>query len=49
MIAETLSLLASMYDAIGPGIFFVLALPVFLAAFVVILRVGLKRPSGSAK
>ncbi len=49
MIAETLSLLGAMYDAIGPGIFFVLALPVFLAALVLILRVGFKGPGGSEK
>jgi hypothetical protein len=49
MIAETLSLLGSMYDAIGPGILLVLALPVFLMALVVLLRVGIKRPSESRK
>jgi len=49
MITETLSLLGAMYGAIGPGIFFVLALPVFLVALVVLLRVGLRGPSGSEK
>ena len=44
MIAETLALLGSMYAAVGPGIFFVLALPVFLVALVAVIRAGFRRP-----
>ena len=47
MISETLSLVGSMYDAVGPGIFFVLALPVFLVALVALIRAGFRRPRAS--
>jgi hypothetical protein len=38
MIANTLSLVGSLYDAIGPGLILAAALPVFLVAEVLVLR-----------
>ena len=43
MITQTLNLMVSMYEAIGPGFFLAAILPVFLVALLIILRAGVKR------
>ena len=48
MISQTLSLLASMYDAVGPGLFLAALLPVFLLAGVHLVRTLLRRPQTNA-
>jgi hypothetical protein len=46
MITQAISLVAAMYGAIGPGLVLVAALPVFLAAFVLVTRASVKRARG---
>jgi len=48
MIAQAISLVAAMYDAIGPGLLLAAALPVFLAALVLVTRASFKRARRSA-
>ncbi len=43
MIAQTLSMMASMYEAVGPGFFLVAALPLSLAGLVLVVRASLQR------
>ena len=47
MITQTMSLMASMYDAIGPGILLVAALPLFLIAAGLLIRASLERRRAS--
>ncbi len=43
MIAQTLSLLGAMYDALGPGLILAAAFPVLLVAFGIVVGTSLKR------
>ena len=43
MIGQTLSLLGAMYEALGPGLLFAAAFPVFLVALGVLVGTGLRR------
>lgn len=49
MITQTMSLMASMYDAIGPGFLLALALPFFVLALGLFVWTGLKRPDASER
>jgi hypothetical protein len=48
MIGQTLALMGAIYDAIGPGIILVAALPILLVALLMVVRVGIRR-AGLAK
>lgn len=43
MITQTLSMIASMYDAIGPGFVLVAALPFLLVALAVVARAATRK------
>ncbi len=43
IIEQSWMLVAEMFEAIGPGFVLALALPVFLAALVLLVRAGAKR------
>lgn len=43
MLGQTLSMVASMWDAIGPGLLLAVALPFFLALLVLVVRASVRR------
>ena len=44
MIMRILSFMATMYEAIGPGILLALAMPFFAIALILVVRAALKGP-----
>jgi hypothetical protein len=47
MITRALSMAGSLYDAIGPGLILVAALPFLVIALFLVVRAGLRRPTTS--